>query len=383
MDTPFVYDKYVTGKNFIGRRGDCNILNNLLSQGEHVAVYEPPKSGKMSVIQQTLFNMRIQGKPFFVGKFSLLNVRSISAFLTKMGTAVIRTVASTPDEFEEIVETHLNGTHFVFDSKNYSDNDEIVSLNWEIDDNDIAAMLELPGKIAMQHGQVMYLIIDEFQNLSLTEDGEKIFKALEKVIKEAAEHRGQGCVFIFCGSMVNAMKEIFEVKRYFYRIVNHVPISEANEKEIIDHVIKGFLSGGKVIERELLLGMCRLFRNNLWYINHFIAICDSMSKGYIVEATLLDALDNLISIHEPKFTATVNNLTTFQLSLLRAILDGNTKFSSSDIIKKYSLNSSANVKRLKDALCKKEIVTFGENDEPIILDPLFEYWVRKYFFEIG
>ena len=133
----------------------------------------------------------------------------------------------------------------------------------------------------------------------------------------------------------------------------------------------------------MLLGMCRLFRNNLWYINHFIAICDSMSKGYIVEATLLDALDSLISIHEPKFTATVNNLTTFQLSLLRAILDGNTKFSSSDIIKKYSLNSSANVKRLKDALCKKEIVTFGENDEPIILDPLFEYWVRKYFFEIG
>ena len=69
MDTPFVYDKFVTGKNFIGRRNDCMVLGNLLSQGEHIAIYEPPKSGKMSVIQQTLFNMRIKGKQFMVGRF--------------------------------------------------------------------------------------------------------------------------------------------------------------------------------------------------------------------------------------------------------------------------------------------------------------------------
>lgn len=181
--------------------------------------------------------------------------------------------------------------------------------------------------------------------------------------------------------MVNAMKEIFEVKRYFYRSINRVNISPADEKDIIEHIVKGFLSSGKVIERELIIGMCRLFRNNLWYINHFIAICDSMSKGYIVESTLLDALERLISIHEPKFTSIVNNLTTFQLSLLKAIIDGYTKFSATDVIQKYSLNSSANVKRLKDALCKKEIVTFSDNDVPIIIDPLFEYWVRKYFFE--
>ena len=124
----------------------------------------------------------------------------------------------------------------------------------------------------------------------------------------------------------------------------------------------GFLFGGKVIEKELLLGMCKLFRNNLWYINHFISICDSLSKGYIIESILLDALDSMISIHEPRFAVMVNNLTTFQLGLLKAILDGYTKFSAADVIEKYSLNSSANVKRLKDALCKKEIVTFNDND---------------------
>ena len=191
-----------------------------------------------------------------------------------------------------------------------------------------------------------------------------------------------GCSFILCGSRVNAMKDIFQHRRFFYRMAEHLPLSTVDEKEIIEYVVRGFLSSGKVVERELLLGMCRLFRNNLWYIAHFTAICDSLSKGYIIEATLMEALGNLISIHEPRFASTMNSLTTFQVGLLRAILDGHTRFSASEIIQRYGLNSSANVKRLKDALMKKEIVTFDEKDEPTLLDPLFEYWVRKYFFEM-
>ena len=90
----------------------------------------------------------------------------------------------------------------------------------------------------------------------------------------------------------------------------------------------------------------------------------------------------LISIHEPRFMAIVNDLTDHQLSLLRAVLDGVVKFSASDVIEKYHLNSSANVRRVKDALKKKEVITFNEKDEPVVLDPLFEYWIGKYYFGI-
>lgn len=78
----------------------------------------------------------------------------------------------------------------------------------------------------------------------------------------------------------------------------------------------------------------------------------------------------------------MDDLTTFQVNLLRAILEGNKKFSSTEVIRHYALNSSANVKRLKDALCKKEIITFDDMDEPVVLDPLFEYWAKKYYFNI-
>jgi sulfite reductase alpha subunit-like flavoprotein len=95
----------------------------------------------------------------------------------------------------------------------------------------------------------------------------------------------------------------------------------------------------------------------------------------------MDALRTIISIHEPRFYSIVNDLTDHQLSLLLAILDGVTRFSASDVIEKYRLNSSANVRRVKDALKKKEVITFNEKDEPVILDPLFEYWVNNHYFE--
>ena len=75
MDRPFVYDRYVTGKSFVGRKTDCVILGNLLNVGEHVVLYEPPKSGKMSVIQQTLYNMRAAGKQFSVVRVNMFNVK--------------------------------------------------------------------------------------------------------------------------------------------------------------------------------------------------------------------------------------------------------------------------------------------------------------------
>ena len=77
----------------------------------------------------------------------------------------------------------------------------------------------------------------------------------------------------------------------------------------------------------------------------------------------------------------MSDLTTFQVSFLRAVVDGHLKFSTAEVIKKYSLNSSANVRRLKDALMKKEILTFeGQDERPVILDPLFEYWLKNHYF---
>ena len=382
MDTYFVYDNHVTGRNFVGRKTECTVLSNLLEAGENICLYEVPKGGKTSVVQQSLYNMRASGKPFIVAYVDVFNVRTKREFLKKLGGAVIRAAYATPSDYAAAIARLLPGTHFVFDAAQFASKEDVVCMNWDADDNDIYMMASLPYRIAEEMGRPMYVVFREFQNVMQAEDFEGIFKAMERVFAERDRAARNKAAYVFCGSMVNAMKYIFAEKKYFYRQVNHLPLSPIDDKDAIEHVVRGFRLNGKVIERDLALGACKLFRCEMWYMNQFFSICDSMSKGFINEAILMEALNALIAVHEPRFKVLVNDLTDHQLSLLRAVLDGVVKFSASDVIERYRLNSSANVRRVKDALRKKEIITFNDKDEPVILDPLFEYWVSKYYFEI-
>lgn len=380
MDSPFVYDRYVTGRNFVGRKKECNVLGNLLGAGENVVIYEPPKAGKMSLIHQTMFNMRASGKQFVTCCANLFNMRTGEDFLLKLGTAVLKAFASSPDQFEKAVADYLGGTHFVFDRNRYYQDGEIISMNWEVEPEDIRAMLSLPYKVAMDKGVTLHIVLKEFQNILFAENGESLLKSMEELL--ASRPAGCPVSFIMTGSRVNAMKYIFAYKKYFYRRVIHLPLMPVEQSEIIEYIVRGFLYGaGKSLDRELAVGICEQFKCNMWYINHMASVCDSMSKGFISENIMADALDSIMSVHEPRFMRMVNDLTDHQLSLMKAILDGVVKFSSSDVIAKYKLNSSANVLRVKDALKKKEIVTFNEKDEPLILDPLFEYWLDRIYFE--
>ena len=380
MESAFPYSQYVTGKNFVGRRADVTLMGNLLSQGENILLSEPPKSGKTSLVQQALLSMRMSGKVFSVGQFSALNIRTPEAFLLKLGNTVLRMTASGPEEYAALCRKYLEGTHFVFDSKNFTEENQILSLGWDLDEADVRAMLRFPYILAQERGERIILIIDEFQSLAHLENPDVLFRPMDACMRELRD--GSLFSWIICGSGVNAMKGIFSSSLLFHRQLERVRLSPVDEREMADHVHKGFTMAGKVVSKELLQGACRLFRGHLWYINHFVAICDAMSKGYIVEQTLVEALNTLVAIHEPRFNAVMEDLTTHQISLLKAIVDGVVRFSSADVIRKYGLNSSANVKRVKDALTKKEVLVFDENDAPQIIDPLFEYWVRNYYFEM-
>lgn len=383
MESGFIYCKPVTGKNFIGRRAESAALCNLLRAGENVVVYEPPKCGKKSLFQQSFFAMRVAGDRFSVVEVSLLNVRTVADMMLKLGEAVIRTTGNTAQEYADSVAGYLDGTHYVFDNELYDSRDKVLSLAWDVDENDMRAILSLPYRVGRDRGQRYIVLLHDFQNVMLTEDGEGVCRLMEGLFKGLDPDSRAYANYMLSGSMVNAMKEIFEVRRCFSHCVERLEMAPVASKDIVDASVRVFLSTGKVVDRDLMTGVCNLFKNNVWYINHFCSICDHMSKGYIMEQIMTDALEKLISLHEIRFKAIMNDLTTYQVCLLRAIIDGHTKFSSSDVIERYNLNSSANVKRVREALCKKEIITFAGREQPVIQDPLFEYWATKYFFEIN
>lgn len=379
MDVFFNFARPVTGKNFIGRSLDCQVLGNLISQSENVVIYDAPRTGKTSLIQQTLFDLKQSARGVIAIEYNALSARLISDFVLGVGNAVMSKAGSSPEQFASLAEKYLGGTHVIFDPTRYADTGEILSLNWDMDDDDIRAVLRLPYALGSVQGRTL-VVIKEFQNVMLTEDGERVLKIMESLFKEFASVPDRKASYLLCGSQVNAMAWIFEHKRFFHRCIERLEMSPVDPKDTIDYVTKHFMSMGKVIDRDLLLGACRLFRNNIWYIMNFASICDSLSRGYVMEPIFNEALDCIINVHSPRFEMMMWDLTAFQVTMLRAIIDGQKKFSSSEVIRQYGLNTSANVKRVKEALAKKEIVRFAD-DSAEVIDPLFEYWLRKYYFK--
>ena len=384
MEEAFVYGKPVTGRYFIDRKGDCAALSNLLVAGENVAILGAPKTGKMSLLQQVLQEQKLAGKRFLVAETDLLPVRTREDFLLALGESVLRAFGSTPGEYTRAIRQFLPETHFVFDQRNYADHDHILSLSWDTDEKDVDAVLNLPFRLSLDRDTRLYLVFKNFDSVANVADWESLLRRFEAVVREANSRLEPSCcTVVFVGGRFNAMRELFVHRRFFHRQAELFTPSPIDDKYIIEYINKNMLARGKVIDKNLLFGVCKLFRCQMWYINHFCAVCDHLSKGYIMEPVMLEGLEALLGIHEPRFDAAMNDLTTFQVSLLRAIMEGNTRFSSSEVIRKYGLNSSANVKRLKDALVKKELVWFDDKDDPHVIDPLFEYWLSSRYFRLS
>lgn len=375
VDTTFIFNRPVDDKHFAGRLKDVQLLCNLLRGGESFVVYGEPKVGKKSLIYRALSEYKKQNAAFLAVNVSFMRARTRDEIILSFARALLQAFASTSVELSSLAKDLLGGTHLVFDRDRYHSGGECVSANWELDSSDIDAVFNLPAALCARYGRQTAVLIDQFQNISFPDDSFVLLKSLEA----AVQNSGSGVSFIFTGSRFNAMREIFDVKRCFWLSAVRIIPSRITPIEAADSIYPGFQQTGKVIEKDTIQSTAQMLRCNMWYVNQLFCIIDQIAKGYVPDIAIESGIDNLLAIHSPGFFSTISSLTDFQLSLLKAIIHGETRLSASSVIDKYSLNSSANVKRLKDALIKKEIVWF-EGDIPHIMDPLFELWLRKEYF---
>ena len=102
METTFTYDRQVSGKTFVGRLSERECLKNSLRAGENVALYDIPKTGKASLLRQSLLELSIEGFKYTTVEISLLSLRSTDEFLNKVSEALIGAVTHTQEEKDRL-----------------------------------------------------------------------------------------------------------------------------------------------------------------------------------------------------------------------------------------------------------------------------------------
>ena len=101
---------------------------------------------------------------------------------------------------------------------------------------------------------------------------------------------------------------------------------------------------------------------------HTSETCDAA----IVES----AFESLVNQLSLLFSNIIDNLTAKQIAFLQAIANGEKNFSSREVLSRYDLGTSANIKNLRKALLDKDLIDILP-DSTVIQDPVFAYWLKK------
>ena len=335
----------------IFRPAETSQLAQQIKEKKFTTLYAAPGFGKSILVNKALGLLKEQKYPTTVVKLDLFNITS--------GDALARLYV---DSFRKYVDDY--------------NKDALLPIRMDFENVSLSIAVNLPNLLSSVTDLNFVVWFKEFQNILEMEGGEKILKMMEK---EMESHKD--VAYIITGEQLNKMKEIFEKKKYFYRINCNIPLGPLPKSDCITYLRNGFLLSGKDLEMETAEAIYKTAGGYPKVINRLAAMCDSQAPGYINKRILKGAVESYYNDNESAYRYTVGTLTANQINFLKAVCDGARKFSSAEILKKYRLNSSANVFRLKEALFKKEIVTFDAEDRACLIDPMFENWLKERYFK--
>lgn len=325
-------------------------LARQIKEKKFTTLYAAPGYGKSILVNKALRQLKDENYPVTLITLDLFNITSGAA----LADLYINAFKKHVDEYNR---------------------DALLPIRIDFENVSTQLAINLPNLLSSVTDIHFVVFFKEFQNILRFEDGESVLKMMER---ELAGHKD--VAYIVTGEQVNLMKEIFERQKFFYKINSHIELGPLEKRASMTYLRNGFLLCGKDLEEETGEAIYLTARGYPEIMNRLAAICDSLAIGYINKRILRSAVDAYFHDCEAQYRYTMSSLTDNQVNFLRAVCEGVQKFSSAQVLKKYKLNSSANVFRLKEALRKKEIVTFDSQDHASLIDPMFELWLKRRYF---
>lgn len=376
MENPFVFGKAVEGVYFTDRTEDAKRLSANLTHGINTVLISPRRWGKTSLVKKVMGEMdNREIIPVFIDVFQC---KSEYEFYHAFATAVVRQTSSKLDEWVETVKMFLANISPKFSFGSDPMNDFTLSFEWSPKDDTELDILQLPEKIAQKKGVRVVVCIGEFQQVADFSNSLKFQKKLRSVW----QHQ-QNVTYCMFGSKKHLMENIFNDKGMpFYKFGDMMFLKKIPTDEWVAFICAKFRETGKVISEEQATRICEATENLSSYVQHLAWVVWYKSDKVVANKDVSDAIDDLLEQNKVFFQREVEQLSEHQLNFLRALANGVTSgFSRKEVIKKYRLESSANIQSVKKALLKKDLIDI-DGQELSFNDSLFKLWLkRQQFYE--
>ena len=374
IENPFVFGKAAEGTYFTDRIEDAKRLHANLTHGINTIIISPRRWGKTSLVKKVIADInRPDIKPVFIDIFQC---KSEYEFYHAFASAVIKQTSSRLDEWVETAKYFLSNISPKFSFGSDPMNDFSLSFEWNPKDDTETDILQLPEKIAQKKDVHLVICLDEFQQIADFSDTLKF----QKKLRSAWQHQ-QNVTYCMFGSKKHLMENIFNDKDMpFYKFGDMMFLKKIPTEEWVPFICAKFQETGKIISPELASKICEATEDLSSYVQHLAWVVWYKTDKVVTNKDVTAAIDDLLEQNKVFFQREVEQLSELQLNFLRALANGvTTGFSRKDVIKKYRLESSANVQSVKKALLKKDLINV-DGQEISFNDSLFKQWLKRQAF---
>lgn len=368
---PFVFGKAAEGEYFTDRQEDAKRLTANLTHGINTILISPRRWGKTSLVKKVVSEIdHPEIKAVFLDIFQC---KSEWEFYHVFATAVIRQTATKLEEWVEMAKTFLSSISPKFTFGPDPMSDFSITFDWDKKDGSYLDILQLPERIAQKHGIHLLVCLDEFQQMAEFADA----VTFQKRLRSVWQHQ-QHVTYCMFGSKKHLMENMFNDQSMpFYKFGDLMFIKKIPTHEWVAFICAKFKETGKMITEQQARKICDATENLSTYVQQLSWVVWYKSSEAVTNADIEDAIEDLLEQNKVFFQREVEQLTELQLNFLRAIANGVTSgFSRKENIKKYRLESSANIQAVKKALIKRDLIDV-DGDKITFNDSLFKLWLKR------
>lgn len=372
MDSkPFIFGIATSGENFTDRKKETERLLLNFRYGINTVLISPRRWGKTSLVQKVMG--LAQSDELKVVYLDIFSCRSEEDFYDAFASAILKQTSTKMEEWLENAKLFLSRISPKISIGPDPMADFSVSLELNRKSEDVDEILQLPEKIAKRKGYKIVVCIDEFQQIGEFKNSKTFQKKLRTVWQLQ-----KSVSYCLLGSKKHLMNELFEKKNLpFYKFGDAIYLQKIGTQDWIEYICSRFEATGKHISREFAEKICLAVENHSSYVQQLAWLVWIHTDRVVTAQELELAYQDIIDQNTPLFEKQTENLTTYQMNFLKAIIDGvNREFSSQEVINKYQLGSSANISIVKRALIKKELIE-TEKRQVFISDPVLKVWLKK------
>ena len=164
----------------------------------------------------------------------------------------------------------------------------------------------------------------------------------------------------------------------FYKFGDLMFLPKISNADWVVFIVSRFSQTGKSITAEVASYLAENVENHSYYVQQLAQYAWLRTETDCSNQIVDEAIDAMMDSMNLQFVNLMDSLTEKQRNFLMAICDGIKNYSSADTISRYKLGTSGNVRILKGALKKRDLID-ETNGVIEIQDPVFRMWIDRVY----